>query len=112
MARFAHPLIKVDDTARGAYKVAAGVASPDSASFTVVTGLKTVVAVVAQFAEAPTVNAYMCFADKGDQTGTPAAGSILLKQYTATDAAGSDSDATPTAATTGYLDITWLAIGT
>jgi hypothetical protein len=92
------------------YKVARGRHTQVAASDTVVTGLATVVAVVASFDSAPTVNQLFCAATIGDQAGTPAAGSFLLKTFkpTAVD------DCTPIAATdfTDTLVLGWAAIGT
>lgn len=92
------------------YKIARGVHTQVAASDTVVTGLATVVAVVASFHSAPTVKQLFCAADIGDQAGTPAAGSILIKTFkpTAVD------NATPTAATdfSENLKLDWIAVGT
>lgn len=92
------------------YKVARGVHTQAAASDTVVTGLTTVVAVVAQFSSAPTVKQLHVSATIGDQAGTPAAGSILIRTYKPTS---STNDATPTAATdfTDNLGIAWVAVG-
>lgn len=81
-----------------------------AASDTVVTGLATVVAVIAAFDSAPTVKQLFCAAQIGDQAGSPAAGSILIKTYKPTAV----NDVTPTPATdfTDNLVIAWLAIGT
>lgn len=92
------------------YKIARGQHTQVAASDTVVTGLTTVVAVVAEFDSAPTVKQLFLAASIGDQAGTPAAGSILLKTFkpTAVD------NVTPTAATdfTDNLKINWIAVGT
>lgn len=93
------------------YKVARGQHVQVAASDTVVTGLATVVAVVASFDTGPTVKQLHVAAGIGDQAGTPAAGSILLKTFKPTS---SVNDATPTAATdfTDNLKINWIAVGT
>jgi hypothetical protein len=77
---------------------------------TVVTGLATVVAVVAQFQSAPTVKQLFCAGDIGTQAGAPAAGSILIKTYKPTAV----NDVTPIPATdfTDNLVIAWVAVGT
>ena len=92
------------------YKIARGVHTQVAASDTVVTGLTTVVAVVAQFDSLPTVKQLLCAATIGDQAGTPAAGSVLIKTLKPTAV----NDVTPTAATdfTENLKIAWIAIGT
>jgi hypothetical protein len=92
------------------YKVARGVHTQVAASDTVVTGLATVVAVVASFQSAPTIKQLFCAADIGNQSGAPAAGSVLLKTYKPTAV----NDATPTAATdfTENLKLGWIAVGT
>lgn len=92
------------------YKVARGVHTQVAASDTVVTGLTTVVAVVASFQSAPTVKQLFVAADVGDQAGSPDAGSILIKSYKPTAV----NDCTPTAATDFTDDIVfgWVAVGT
>jgi len=79
-----------------------------AASDTVVTGLATVVAVIASLDSDPTDNPFMVSASIGNQSGAPAAGSILLKTWQNT----SGSDPTPTAATTFSKVVNWVAIGT
>lgn len=92
------------------YKVARGRHTQVAASDTVVTGLATVVAVIASFDSAPTVKQLFCAAQIGNQSGAPAAGSILIKTYKPTAV----NDVTPTAATdfSENLVIAWVAIGT
>ena len=92
------------------YKLARGVHQQASASDTIVTGLATVVAVVACFRDAPTVNQLSCSATIGNQSGAPAAGSFLLRTYKPTAV----NDVTPTAATdfTDNINFDWIAIGT
>ncbi len=92
------------------YKIARGVHTQVAASDTVVTGLATVVAAVVSFQSLPTVKQLLCAADVGDQAGTPAAGSILIKTLKPTAV----NDVTPTAATdfTENLKLAWIAIGT
>lgn len=92
------------------YKIARGVHTQVAATDTIVTGLTTVIAVVAQFQSAPTVKQLLVAASVGDQAGTPAAGSILIKTFKPTAV----NDVTPTPATdfTENLAIGWIAIGT
>ena len=92
----------------GGYKTARGTITPTTASDTVVTGLTTVVAVVASLKGAPTLTCMFVAADIGNQAGAPAAGSILIKSYKPTAAA----DVTPLASTTPWSAIDWIAIGT
>jgi hypothetical protein len=92
------------------YKIARGVHAQVAASDTVVTGLATVVAVIVAFGGAPTVKQLFCAGDIGNQSGAPAAGSILITTYKPTAV----NDVTPTAATdfTDNVKIAWVAIGT
>lgn len=90
------------------YKVARGSTTPVSSSDTVATGLATVVAVVVQFKGAPTLTHMFNAGDIGDQAGTPAAGSFLLKSYKPT----ASGDVTPTASSTPWAAVDWFAIGT
>jgi len=89
------------------YKIARGTITPTTASDTVVTGLTTVVAAVASLKDAPTLTHMLVAADIGDQAGTPAAGSILIKSYKPV----SSADVTPTAATTPWGAVDWIAVG-
>lgn len=90
------------------YKIARGTLTPDAASKTVVTGLTTVVAVVASLKGDPTANMTAVSATVGDQAGTPAAGSIIIKSWKPTATA----DTAPTAATANWVAVDWIAIGT
>lgn len=89
------------------YKIARGVHTTVAASDTVVTGLATVVAVVACLSSDPTDDPEMVSATIGDQAGTPAAGSILIKTWK-----NGATDPTPAAATTFSKLVNWIAIGT
>jgi hypothetical protein len=93
----------------GGYKIARGEHTQVAASDTVVTGLATVIAVVAS-PRTITVKQLFFQASPGDQAGTPAAGSILItsKKPTAVN------DVTPTAATdfTDNIVVDWIAVGT
>lgn len=90
------------------YKVARGQATTATASDTVVTGLQTVVAAVANLEDAPVVGCDRAQAVIGDQAGAPAAGSILIKTWKPT----ATNDATPVAATTTGKKVNWIAVGT
>jgi hypothetical protein len=92
------------------YKVARGVHQQAAAADTVVTGLATVVAVVVSWRDTPTLKQMFVTGSIGDQAGSPAAGSILIKTFKPTAA----NDVTPIAATdfTDNLSINWEAIGT
>lgn len=92
------------------YKMARGVHQQVAASDTIVTGLATVVAVIAQWRDAPTLKQMFVVASIGDQAGAPAAGSVLIKTYKPT----ATGDVTPIAATdfTDNLSINWIAVGT
>jgi len=90
------------------YKVARGQHTTVAASDTVVTGLATVVAVVACLDSDPVDDPFMVTALIGDQAGTPAAGSILIKTWKNTGG----TDPTPAAATTFSKKVNWIAIGT
>lgn len=89
------------------YKTARGVATI-TGSGTVVTGLTTVVAVVATMqADASLTNGTSVTATIGDQAGTPAAGSVIIKVWKPTGS----GDATPIASAAAVA-VNWVAIGT
>ncbi len=93
----------VEGIGRGDFKIAQGIHTNVAASDTVVSGLSVVLSVFAtpQSDPAATVTVAFCSCDVGDQAGTPAAGSFLLKSW--------EADAT---AATGFGEtINWLAIG-
>jgi len=90
------------------YKIARGQHTTVAASDTVVTGLATVVAVVATLDSDPVDDPFMCSASIGDQSGAPAAGSVLIKTWKNTGG----TDPTPLAATTFSKKVNWIAIGT
>lgn len=89
------------------YKLARGQHTTVAASDTVVTGLTTVVAAVACLDSDPGDDPLLVSCSIGDQAGTPAAGSILIKTWK-TDGA----DPTPSAAGTFSKKVNWIAIGT
>lgn len=88
---------------RGDLKIAYGTHTNATASDTVVSGLDYVLACFAtpDADASATANVAFCTATPGDQAGTPAAGSFLLKSW----------EADGTAATSFSDDINWLAIG-
>lgn len=102
-------LFPVGSVAAG-LKVVSGVHQQAAASDTIITGLTTVVSVVACFRDAPTVKQLFCAASIGNQSGAPAAGSFLLNTYKPTAV----NDVTPTAATdfSGNINFDWIAFGT
>lgn len=90
------------------YKIARGVAAVTNAGSgiaTVVTGLATVVAVVAAMVDDPTTTCEMVTSSIGNQAGAPAAGSVYLKGW-------KTLGGTPAAMTTTTVDVNWIAIGT
>lgn len=91
-----------------AYRIARGVLTTATASDTVVTGLNTVVAVMATLASDPVDDPMLVTATIGDQAGTPAAGSVLIKTWKNTGG----TDPTPAAASTFSKLVNWVAIGT
>lgn len=89
------------------YKIARGQHTTVTASDTVVTGLATVVMVVATLDSDPGDDPLFATASIGNQTNAPAAGSVYIKTWK-TDGA----DPTPSAATTFTKKVNWFAIGT
>jgi hypothetical protein len=87
--------------------VAFGQALTVAASDTIVTGLQKVVAVVASFDTDPGDANLFVSASIGDQAGTPAAGSFLLKTWKTADG----TDPTPVAASSFSKKVNWIAIG-
>lgn len=90
------------------YRLARGQSATVTASDTIVTGLNTLVSVVASFDDNIGDNPEWVTASIGDQAGTPAAGSFLLKTWQNT----SGSDPTPVAASTFNKKVNWIAVGT
>jgi len=88
------------------FRVAAGQITTATAADTVVTGLGTVVSVVAGFETDPAdPNTYVS-AQIGDQAGAPAAGSIVIKTWKQ-----SGTDPTPIAADAFAKKVNWIAVG-
>lgn len=92
----------------GGYKIARGQATTVAASDTIVTGLNTVVAVVAVLDDDPVAGCQDVTASIGNQAGAPAAGSFLLKTWKSTATA----DTALIAATTFGKKVNWIAVGT
>lgn len=90
------------------YKIARGQLTTVTAADTVVTGLATVVAVIVSLEDDPTDNPFMASAQVGNQSGAPAAGSIIVKTWQNTGG----TDPTPAAASTFSKKVNWIAIGT
>jgi hypothetical protein len=89
------------------YKIARGVATI-TGSGDVVTGLTTVVAVVAMLQDdASLTNGTTVTGTIGDQAGTPAAGSVTLKVWKPT----ANIDTTPIASAAAVA-VNWIAVGT
>ena len=93
------------------YKVARGRLTTASAADTVVTGLATVVAVVATLESDPVDTCSLASAQVGDQAGTPAAGSVFVKTWKPT-VGGASGNPTLIAASAFSKNVNWVAIGT
>ncbi|HEB29026.1 MAG TPA: hypothetical protein ENI05_14960 [Porticoccus sp.] len=91
----------------GGYKIARGVVTPTDGADTIVTGLTTVVAAVAQLIATPILTHMWSCATIGDQAGAPAAGSIIIVHRGPVGA----GDVTPQDAATTFVDVAWVAIG-
>jgi len=90
------------------YKIARGQLTTASAADTVATGLATVVAAVACLDSDPGDDPMLASCTTGDQAGSPAAGSIIVKTWKNT----AGTDPTPVAATTFAKKVSWIAVGT
>jgi hypothetical protein len=86
-------------------KMAAGQLTNTTATDTVVTGLTTVTSCVAVLEADPIVADEAVTCVIGDQAGTPAAGSIIIKAW-------KTFGGTPVAATTLSKKVNWIAYGT
>ena len=87
-----------------AVRVVTGQATTVTASDTVVTGLTTVTACIANLDSAPTTDPEIATCSIGNQTGSPAAGSILVQTW-------KTLGGTPAAATTFSKKANWVAWG-
>ena len=94
--------------AAAGYKIARGIATIGSASDDVATGLTTVVAAAVSLVGDPSLTHMYSSCTVGDQAGAPVAGSIRIKSWKPT----ATGDVTPTAATSTFANVAWVAIGT
>jgi hypothetical protein len=101
------PFPVLDPNAVQGVKVVAGQQVTVTASDTIVTGLRKVLAVIVSLDDSQALALSDATATIGDQAGTPAAGAILLKTWKATSAA----DGTPLAATAFGAKVNWIAFG-
>jgi hypothetical protein len=90
------------------YRLARGQFTTVTAADTVVTGLATVVSVVVSLDSDPVDTAQWTTGTIGDQAGSPAAGSVIIKTWGNTGG----TDPTPIAATTFSKKVNYIAIGT
>lgn len=93
------------------YKLARGQLTTATAADTVVTGLATVVSVVATLETDPTDTCGWATAQVGNQSGAPAAGSVVIKTWMVTTG-GAAGNPTQIAATAFSKKVNWVAIGT
>lgn len=94
-------------------KIVSGQHTTVAASDTVVTGLTKILYAVAVLESDPVAGCADAQAVVGDQAGTPAKGSILIKTWkrTADGANAGVHDTTPTAATTFSKKVNYIALG-
>lgn len=97
----------VENRQRSDLQVRYGVHTTVAASDTVVTGLGVVLAVIASLDADPIDAVDDVTATTGDQAGTPATGSILIKSWMTT----ADGDKTKKVATTFSKKVGWVAFG-
>ncbi len=90
--------------------IAYGQQTTVAASDTVVTGLSRVIAAGATLQDDPIDTASLASASIGDQAGTPAAGSILVKTWKPTTG-GASGNPTLIAASAFGKKVSWWAIG-
>ncbi|QOG20455.1 hypothetical protein [Bradyrhizobium sp. SEMIA] len=100
-------LAKAMASPAGGNKFVGGQISTATAADTVITGLATVVACGATFDSDPGDDPMLVSATIGDQAGSPAAGSIIVKTWKNTGG----TDPTPLAATTFTKKVNWWAFG-
>lgn len=98
--------VKLANGAAG-FRFVGGQHTTVAASDTVVTGLTKVVGVVATLDSDPVDDPMLVTASIGDQAGSPAAGSVLIKTWKNTGG----TDPTPAAASTFSKKVNWLAWG-
>jgi predicted RecA/RadA family phage recombinase len=93
---------------KGASNMKQGQSTTVAASDTIVTGLSKLDGVIAVLDDAPVAGCQHASGSIGDQAGTPAAGSFLLRTWKATATA----DTAMIAATTFSKKVNWIAWGT
>lgn len=93
------------------YRLARGQQTTVTAADTVVTGLTTVLSVVATLESAPTDTCDIASAQVGNQSGAPAAGSIVINTWKVTTG-GAAGNPTLVAATAFSKLVNWIAVGT
>lgn len=98
------PLIDLPDVGK---RIAHGQVTPTTATETVVTGLSLVDDCWVSLEADPTLTMMWVSADKGDQAGSPAAGSLIVQSTKPTGAA----DVTVLASTTPWGVVNWIAVG-
>lgn len=91
----------------GPVKMTHGIHTTVTGVDTLVTGLGLVVCCVVSLNDDPVDTADAVTADIGNQTGTPAAGSVLINSWMTTG----DADKTKKIATTFSKDVAWIAFG-
>ncbi len=105
---WAKDMARVLGAENGSIAFAAGQHTTATASDTKVTGLATVIGAIASYDTDPADANFLVSASIGDQAGSPAAGSILIKSWQNT----SGTDPTPAAAGSFTKKVNWLAWGT
>lgn len=95
-------------SAQGSQSLVTGRATTVTAADTIATGLSSVAGVVATLDDDPGDDPMLVSATIGDQAGSPAAGSFILKTWKNTGG----TDPTPLAATTFAKKVNWIAWGT
>lgn len=100
-------LLRHKDANNGTRMLVTGRLTTVTAADTVVTGLASVAACGASLDSDPVLDPMIVSATIGDQAGTPAAGSIIVKSWKGT----STSNPTPIAATVFSKVVTWWALG-
>jgi len=93
-----------------ALAIAYGQLTTASASDTVVTGLSRVFAIVATLQDDPIDTCSLASGSIGDQAGTPAAGSVLIKTWKPTTG-GASGNPTLVAASAFSKKVSWWAVG-
>lgn len=95
---------------QGSLRIARGQQTTVSAVDTVVTGLNTVASVVVSLESDPTDTCGWTTGQIGNQSGAPAAGSIVIKTWMVTTG-GTAGNPTQIAATSFSKKVNWIAIG-